>query len=123
MEARHRQASVLRARDSAGGCWGGLLLPLWPGLLGLSYVPPDPGSVSCSLCFSAQGTLGLPRAGWCRTAAGYNLVSMVSCFCPLQLGGLSEEGSLGSGGGVGGQGHSGLSVHPWLERLVPKKEK
>ena len=25
------------------------------------------------------------------------------------------------GGGVGGQGHSGLPVHPWLERLAPKK--
>ena len=52
--------------------------------------PPTPGSVSCSLCLSAQGTLGLPRAGWCRTATGYSLVLIwSSCFYPLWLGGLS----------------------------------
>ena len=39
------------------------------------YVPPlSTGPVSCSLCLSSQGTLGLPCAGWCRTATGCSLV-------------------------------------------------
>lgn len=111
-----------------------LPLPLWPGLPGPSLCAPRPRqplALSPVLCASLLGghwvCPTLDGAGQQLAAAWFSYSPHVSVpsgwedFLQGRFPRVWSQAGRRPGGGVGGQGHSGLSVRPWLERLVPKK--
>lgn len=86
------------------------------------YVPPAPWLCLLFFVLPCSGDTGSAPCWMVQDSNWLQPGSHIVCvFLSPPVGRtFYREGSLGSGG-VGGQGHSGLSVHPWLERLVPKK--
>lgn len=106
------------------GCWGGPPPPSLARAPGpLPVCPPDPWLCLLFFVLLCSGDTGSAPCWMVQDSNWLQPGSHIVCvFLSPPVGRtFYREGSLGSGGGVGGQGRSGLSVHPWLERLVPKK--
>ena len=116
------------------GADGPLPLPLWPRLPGPSLCAPPPhqplalSPVLCAsllrghwVCPVLDGAGQQLAAAWFSYSPHVSVPSGWEDFLQGRFPRVWSQAGRRPGEGVGGQGHSGLSVHPWLEWLVPKK--